>query len=292
MHKAAQAYFSTQINTTTQGQLLIMLYDGAIKFLTQAKTKIDEKDYAAKGVLISRALDIIAELDSSLNAERGGELATNLHNLYFYCNTRLLMANMRMDNTLVDEVIHILGELRSAYSQIVDGAPAAQPATVAGQSSQSGQAAQPGQSGQSTQAQLQAQSTAAATQQKHPAPAEDATSLRNPLAFRKPAPAAPTQPAPPPGSHAPTGQPGPAPASGGNGHDGKSAGQHLNVTTLRPQNLRAMAEPAPPAPAAETDAASGQHATPAGETETAPRAPANRAKLLGANLYKKMSAQS
>ena len=87
MMKAAQAYFQTQVQTTSQGQLLLMLYDGAIKFLKQAKTKIQERNYAQKGILISKAIDVISELDSSLNPEKGGDLATNLHNLYFFCNT-------------------------------------------------------------------------------------------------------------------------------------------------------------------------------------------------------------
>lgn len=120
MQKAAQAYFQTQVTTTTQGELLLLLYDGAIKFLTQAKDKIAERDYAGKGILISKALDIVNELDGSLNMEKGGELAQNLHKLYFYCSTRLLNANLKMDVTFIDEVIKILSGLRGAYGQIVN----------------------------------------------------------------------------------------------------------------------------------------------------------------------------
>ncbi|MFV0421143.1 flagellar export chaperone FliS [Oleidesulfovibrio sp.] len=120
MQKAAQAYFQTQVSTTSQGQLLLMLYDGAIKFLNQAKDKIAQRDYAAKGILISKALDVINELDGSLNPEQGPELAENLHKLYFYCSTRLLNANLKMDTALIDEVIRILSGLRSAYAQIMD----------------------------------------------------------------------------------------------------------------------------------------------------------------------------
>ncbi|UZP68923.1 flagellar export chaperone FliS [Desulfovibrio mangrovi] len=120
MQKAAKAYFQTQVATTSQGKLLLMLYDGCIKFLNQAKIKIEERDYAQKGILISKALDVINELDSSLNAEKGGELAENLHKLYFYCSTRLLNANLKMDIGYIDEVIKILSGLRSAYAQIID----------------------------------------------------------------------------------------------------------------------------------------------------------------------------
>ena len=125
MHKAAQAYFSTQISTTSQGQLLLMLYDGAIKFLHQAKEKMRNKDYAAKGILISKAMDVISELDNSLNATKGGDLAVKMHGLYFFCNTRLLKANLDLDTGLVDEVIKILNGLRSAYAQIIPSEVAA-----------------------------------------------------------------------------------------------------------------------------------------------------------------------
>ena len=136
MLKAAQAYFQTQVTTTSQGQLLIMLYDGAIKYLTQAKERIAARDVAGKGILISRALDVLNELDGSLNLEKGGELADNLHKLYFFCSTRLLTANLKQDVVLIDDVIHILEGLREAYAQILD-TPEAQAAAAqiaAGQS--------------------------------------------------------------------------------------------------------------------------------------------------------------
>jgi len=118
MHKAAQAYFQTQVTTTTQGDLLIMLFDGALKFLKQAKERMEARDYAKKGILISKALDVLAELQGSLNAQKGGELAENLRKLYLLCSTKLLMANMRMDQNLVDEVIRILSGIRDAFAQI------------------------------------------------------------------------------------------------------------------------------------------------------------------------------
>lgn len=121
MRTGAKAYLATQVTTTTQGDLLLMLYDAAIKFLKQAKVKIVERNYAQKGILISRALDIVSELAESLNKEKGGELSKNLHNLYFYCSTRLAKANLKMDTALVDEVIGILSGLRGAFAQIIPG---------------------------------------------------------------------------------------------------------------------------------------------------------------------------
>ena len=119
MRSAARAYFQTKVNTTTQEELVILLFEAAIRFLQQAKEKIEEKKYAEKGILISRALDIISELDASLNTERGGEIATNLHNLYYYCQTRLLIANLKLDCGIIDEVIEILKKIGSAFAEII-----------------------------------------------------------------------------------------------------------------------------------------------------------------------------
>lgn len=119
MLKAAKAYLTTQVTTTSQGEVLLLLYEAAIKNLRQAQEKIKERNYAAKGVLISKALDIISELSESLNAEKGGDLARNLHSLYFFCSTRLLKANLKMDPALIDEVIHILDGIRSAFAEII-----------------------------------------------------------------------------------------------------------------------------------------------------------------------------
>ncbi len=120
MNKAAQAYFQTKVNTTDQGQLLLLLYDGALKFLQQAREKMLVKDYAAKGILISKVIDIINELTNTLNLEKGGSLAENLNNLYFLCTTRLLQANLKMSVEQLDNVASILSGLRSAYAEIIE----------------------------------------------------------------------------------------------------------------------------------------------------------------------------
>lgn len=120
MNKAAHAYFQTNVSTTDQGHLLIMLYDGALKFLAKAREKILAKDFAQKGILISKVIDIINELAASLNMEKGGSLATNLNNLYLLCTARLLQANLKMDVKALDSVVKILEGLRSAYAEILN----------------------------------------------------------------------------------------------------------------------------------------------------------------------------
>ena len=118
MQRAAYAYLQTGLNTNSPGQTVVMLYDGAIKFLNRAKDQIDLKDYAQKGISISKAMDVINELASTLNKEQGGEIAENLSNLYFWCNARLAMANLKMDKDIIDSVIKVLAGLRGAFAQI------------------------------------------------------------------------------------------------------------------------------------------------------------------------------
>jgi len=117
MQSAARTYFQTQVTTTTQGDLLIMLFDGALKFLALAREKILVRDYAQKGILLSKALDILAELQATLNPQKGGEMADRLKRLYLYCSTRLLMANRKLDTEPLDETVRILTGLREAFAE-------------------------------------------------------------------------------------------------------------------------------------------------------------------------------
>jgi flagellar secretion chaperone FliS len=119
MLKAAKAYLATQVSTASQGELLVMLYDTAIKHLRQAIEKMRANDMAGKGILISKAITIVSELQECLNKERGGEIAQNLFHLYLFCNTRLLTANLKVKPEMVEEVITILIGLRQAFAQIL-----------------------------------------------------------------------------------------------------------------------------------------------------------------------------
>ncbi len=128
MRKGKQAYMQTQFTTAGQGELLILLYDGALKFLKQAREKMLEKDYITKGNLISKALDVVAELHASVNQDQGGDLAQNLNNLYLLCSANLLRANLDNDPIKLDAAMNILSGLRSAYAEIVSNPEAIQAA--------------------------------------------------------------------------------------------------------------------------------------------------------------------
>ena len=115
---AQQQYVTTQVGTADRLQLVIMLYDGAISFLGQAKEKMAAQDAAGKGLLIGRALDIIAELNASLNFQAGHELATNLFHLYNFMTSHLTKANLNWDLAALEEVLSILTQLREAWVEV------------------------------------------------------------------------------------------------------------------------------------------------------------------------------
>jgi flagellar protein FliS len=119
---AHQQYVTTQVGTADRLQLVIMLYDGAISFIAQAREKMLAKDSAAKGVLIGRALDIIAELNASLNFQAGQELAANLFHLYNFMTGHLTKANLNWDLQALDEVLEMIQKLREAWMEVANRA--------------------------------------------------------------------------------------------------------------------------------------------------------------------------
>ena len=111
-------YRETQIATANQGKLIVMLYDGAIKFLNIALENMDPKTYDVVNVNLLKTQDIISELLVSLNMEVGGEVSQNLFNLYMYFKRRLLEANMKKDPDIVKHTIKLLKDLRDAWDKI------------------------------------------------------------------------------------------------------------------------------------------------------------------------------
>lgn len=91
------AYQETAITTQNRGRLIVMLYDGAIKFLRQAIQDLERNDFAAKGIHIARAQDILYELNTVLDVEKGGQIAQNLRALYNFMQRHLSEANIRKD---------------------------------------------------------------------------------------------------------------------------------------------------------------------------------------------------
>jgi len=113
------AYKSNEITTVSQGKLIVMLYEGAIRFLTIAKENIENpRKYDIVNSNILKTQEIISELMSSLNMEQGGKIAQDLLALYVYFKKRLLEANMKKDIQILNEVLKHLEELRNAWDEI------------------------------------------------------------------------------------------------------------------------------------------------------------------------------
>jgi flagellar protein FliS len=113
-----QSYRKTNVVTADPKRLILMCYEGAIDSLKIGKQKLIEKDYEAKGKALIKAKDIIYELKSSLNFEEGGTIATNLDSLYNYMLRRITEADLQNDVQAIDDVIGMLGELKSAWEEI------------------------------------------------------------------------------------------------------------------------------------------------------------------------------
>ena len=100
-------------------ELVSMLFNGAIKSISEARLHMQNKDIAARGKAISKAIAIIDEgLKISLDDKLGGELAQNLRALYEYMCHRLLTASVKNEIAPLDEVIGLLKELNEAWSSI------------------------------------------------------------------------------------------------------------------------------------------------------------------------------
>ena len=111
-------YKQTAVTTQNKGRLIVMLYDGAIKFLRQAIRDLEANDYEAKGRNIGKAQDIIIELNTVLDMDTGGEVAQNLRSLYNFMNRHLSQANVKRDPQMLREVISLLEELNQSWRAI------------------------------------------------------------------------------------------------------------------------------------------------------------------------------
>jgi flagellar protein FliS len=115
---ARNAYQQVEVNSSSGLQLVVMLYDGAIRFLGDAKACIENGDLSGKALAIDRTLAIIGELQSTLKLEEGGELAQSLDKLYTYMTERVIEASLKLNIKPVDEVVKLLSILNSAWTEI------------------------------------------------------------------------------------------------------------------------------------------------------------------------------
>jgi flagellar protein FliS len=121
------AYRETRVKTAGQGQLIIMLYDEAVKHLDRglellnlnAKGKRDPGRIEKINKAVLKAQEIITELMASLDFDQGGEIARNLFSLYSWFNQELLEANVKQDLRRITIVRNMVNELRGAWNEVV-----------------------------------------------------------------------------------------------------------------------------------------------------------------------------
>ena len=113
-----QMYRKTNVVTADPKRLVLMCYEGAIDCLKIGKEKIAEGNLEGKGENTSKARDIIYELKASLNFEEGGTIAANLDALYNYMLKRITEADLENEVQAFEDVIGMLGELKSAWEEI------------------------------------------------------------------------------------------------------------------------------------------------------------------------------
>jgi len=132
---AAQAYarigLETGVAAASPQRLIVMLYDGALAALAEARAHIQAGRTAQKGRALGKAISIVDEgLKAALDVGQGGDIARSLMELYDYVGRRLLLANLRDDLALVDEATRLLTDLRGAWATLAERTPASAFATA------------------------------------------------------------------------------------------------------------------------------------------------------------------
>ena len=117
---AHQQYKQVQVKTASNEKLLIMLYQGCIKFLRIAKKSIKEDDLESANEYLKKSQDIINELRYTLDMEKGGEISNNLYQLYSFMYSELVSANVNKEVEHIETVEEMMLELLDSWKQIID----------------------------------------------------------------------------------------------------------------------------------------------------------------------------
>ncbi len=120
MKNAYEKYKNTSIQSASREKILLMLYEGSIRFIKQAMIAVDKKDIAGRGINTGRAFDIVSELSNTLNFELGGDLAKNLEQLYMFVNEQLTKANIQNDKKPLEDALKVMETLYSGWVEAVE----------------------------------------------------------------------------------------------------------------------------------------------------------------------------
>jgi len=120
MKSGYQKYKQTSIHSASREKLLLMMYEGAIKFVKKGIIACETKNIAERGINIGRAYDIILELNNTLDHKVGGEIATSLEQLYMYITDQLTQANISGETKPLQDVLKILETLHSGWVEAIE----------------------------------------------------------------------------------------------------------------------------------------------------------------------------
>lgn len=122
--KYYEEYKQNEVSTSNQGKLILMMYEGAIRNVTQALACLEKKNVAGKSVHISKTVSIINELSMALNMKKGGEVAEKLERLYQHLMRQLTLANIKAEPKILLSTLKVLTTLQSGWEEIVRKTPA------------------------------------------------------------------------------------------------------------------------------------------------------------------------
>ena len=111
-------YRQNEISTSSQGKLILMMYEGAIKFSKMSLQSMDKGDIAGKAKYIGKTHDIVNELSVSLDLKKGGEVTARLESLYQFILHQLTLANIKSDRKALESIIKVLEPLKDAWNEI------------------------------------------------------------------------------------------------------------------------------------------------------------------------------
>jgi flagellar secretion chaperone FliS len=114
----SSVYKEISISTSSPTNLVVLLYQGALRFLREAVDDIKRQDYVHKRQSIDRAAAIVHYLQATLDTEKGQEIARELNRLYTYMTTRIYEGSTKLDCKPLEEVIKLLETLLSGWEQI------------------------------------------------------------------------------------------------------------------------------------------------------------------------------
>ena len=119
MYKRSNTYQEIAVQTSSPTKLVVMLYEGAIRFLGQSVTAIKSKDIDTKRQSIDRAMAVIQHLQSTLDRDGGGDVAAELDRLYIYITSKVLEGSTKLQTEPIEEAIKLLNVLLSGWEEIV-----------------------------------------------------------------------------------------------------------------------------------------------------------------------------